>query len=65
MPVFVLDARGAERAGDIEGKLIKHGIMIQPLDSMIAGIALTKGERVLTRNTKHFGRVPGLVVETY
>lgn len=63
--IFHLDRDASERAGEIDGSLIKKGIPIQPTDSMIAGIALTQGEAVLTRNTQHFLRVLGLKVETY
>ncbi len=59
------DEDAAEKAGEIDGTLIKEGIMIQPIDSMIAGITLTKSEKILTRNIKHFQRVQGLKVETY
>ena len=65
MIVFHLDADGAERAGEMDGRLTMSGLRVEPVDMLIAGIALSKGERVLTRNVKHFGRVPGLNVETY
>jgi predicted nucleic acid-binding protein len=32
---------------------------------MIAGIALENGEEVLTRNIKHFERIPGISIVTY
>jgi len=65
MPVYHLDPSSAQKAGEIDGRLWSAGCPIQPIDSMIAGIALSVGETVLTRNTKHFSRVPGLKVETY
>lgn len=65
MPIFHLDPASAQRAGEIDGTLMKSGCPIQPADSMIAGIALMTGNAVLTRNVKHFSRVPGLKVETY
>tara|TARA_Y100000031_G_C8195123_1_gene373311 strand:- start:401 stop:793 length:393 start_codon:yes stop_codon:yes gene_type:complete len=63
--VFPLDSRAAEKAGEIDGKLIKEGNMIGSLDCMIAGIALIKKEKVLTRNLKDFQRIPGLEVDSY
>ncbi len=60
-----LDQKSAERGGEIHGKLTKEGQMIDSIDSMIAGIALISGERVLTRNTKHFSKIAGLKTETY
>jgi len=35
------------------------------MDALIASIALEYGERLVTRNVKHFARVTGLVVEVY
>ena len=63
--VWDLDVEGAARGGEIDGSLISAGAKIEPIDSMIAGIALSRGEKLLTRNTKHFSSIPGLKVETY
>jgi hypothetical protein len=63
--VFHLDALSAERAGEEDGRLVKSGERIEPVDSMIAGISLTMGETLLTRNTKHFSRIDGLKLESY
>lgn len=38
---------------------------IGDLDLLIASIALTKGETLITRNVKHFERVPGLTVQSW
>tara|TARA_Y100000031_G_C8124769_1_gene339950 strand:+ start:155 stop:547 length:393 start_codon:yes stop_codon:yes gene_type:complete len=63
--VTPLTNESAEKAGEIDGKLCNEGKMIQVPDSMIAGIALIKNEKVLTRNVKDFSKIPGLQVETY
>jgi len=63
--VLRLEASAAERGGEIDGMLIKAGEQIDPIDSMIAGIALMNGETVLTKNIKHFSKVAGLKIETY
>jgi tRNA(fMet)-specific endonuclease VapC len=55
----------AQRAGEIHGALIKKGQPIDSHDCLIAGTALIKKEKVLTRNVKHFSRIEGLSVETY
>ena len=39
--------------------------MIQPIDCMIAGIALIRKEKVLTRNVKDFSKIKDLEIETY
>ena len=60
-----LDLESAKTAGEINGILIKKGEMIDPEDCMIAGIAQTNNESILTRNTIHFGRIKGIKIETY
>jgi tRNA(fMet)-specific endonuclease VapC len=35
------------------------------LDVFIASIAMTNGESLVTRNIRHFERVPGLKVENW
>jgi len=55
----------ASRAGETSGNLIRRGSMIDPVDAQVAGIALVERLPVLTRNVKHFARVPGLETATY
>ena len=64
-PFVTLDLRGAELAGNIHGGLERKGMVIDPEDSMISGIALSRNEAVLTRNERHFKRVNGLRIELY
>jgi len=59
-----LDKESAEIGGRIDGELIKKGLEIDVVDSMIAGIALAHNKKILTRD-KHFNRVEGLKVENY
>ena len=63
--ILSLDEKSAEKAGEIDGNLIKEGNIIGVIDCMIAGIALQKNEKVLTRNIKDFSKIKGLKVETY
>ncbi len=60
-----LEEESAELGGTIYGKLAQQGQTIEAIDAMIAAIALTHHEPVLTANVKHFSRIPGLNVETY
>ena len=60
-----LDHESATRAGDIEAALILAGETIPPVDIMIGAIARQHNEVLLTRNAKHFKRIPGLDVRTY
>ena len=64
LTILDLDERSAKISGEIDGMLLKSGKMIDPEDCMIAGVALSRKETVLT-NDGHFKRVPGLRVETY
>lgn len=63
--ILNLDAKSAEMAGRIQGELMAKGEMLDPEDAMIAGIALTNGESILTRNVEHLSRIMDLKVETY
>jgi predicted nucleic acid-binding protein len=60
-----LDEASAERAGRIQGELMKQGREIDDPDALISGTALQRKEPVLTRNVKDFSKVPGLKIETY
>lgn len=63
-PIYELDEKSAEIAGKINGRLIRKGLTINPIDTQIAGIALSNNKKVLTRDT-HFKRIEGLKVEEY
>ena len=63
--VLAFERRHAARAGRVSGALLRRGTMLDPLDAQIAGMALEERLPVLTRNTRHFERVPGLEVATY
>lgn len=55
----------ARIAGEILGNLLTKGERIGLIDTMIASIAITRGETVLTRNPEHFERIEGITVEGY
>lgn len=54
-----------ERYGKLVNELLLKGSSIGDLDTMIASIALAHGEPLLTLDKEHFGRVPGLMVDTW
>ena len=63
--VRALDARAADRAGALDARLWAAGEALDPEDAMVAGIALSRDEEVVTRKAREFGRVPGLRLRTY
>ncbi len=65
MIVLPLDTEAAERAGLIQKQLKIMGKIIDPEDCMIAGIAILHKKKIVTRNAKHFEKIPGISVVTY
>ena len=63
--VLNLEKQSAFLAGEIESELIKKGELIELEDIMIAAIAITNNEKLMTRNEKHFSRIKNLDFETY
>jgi tRNA(fMet)-specific endonuclease VapC len=59
------DAAAARHAGEVDAAMIRAKTPVDPEDAMIAGIALAVAEPVLSRNVKHFRRMPGVRLETY
>ena len=51
--------------GAVVGELEKRGQAISDMDALIASIALEHQELLVTRNERHFSRIPGLRVEGY
>ena len=60
VPTLGLDAQAADQAAEIQRVLQRTGESIGMADSLIAGIVLTHGATLLTRNRRHFARVSGL-----
>jgi tRNA(fMet)-specific endonuclease VapC len=54
------DSDAAATAARIRVELEKRGVMIEPLDMLIAGTALSRGAALVTNNAAEFSRVPGL-----
>jgi len=65
LPGVALDFPSAAAGGIIYGDSEKAGLMIDPEDAMIAGIAKARNEKVITRNVKHFSGIEGVTIETY
>lgn len=58
--VLPLDLQIMERFAILRGELRRQGLMIGDLDAMIAATALHHNLTLVTRNARHFTRVPGL-----
>ena len=65
LPNLVWASNAADRYGDIKALLKRQGTPIGELDTQIAAHALAEGLILVTHNTKHFDKVPGLQVEDW
>jgi tRNA(fMet)-specific endonuclease VapC len=63
--VLPYDERAAGRFGRIKAELERAGEKLGDLDLQIASVALEHSVPLVTHNRKHFGRVPGLVIEDW
>ncbi len=63
--VLAFDEGAAERFGVVAAALARRGQPIGQYDTLVAAQALASGLTVVTNNTRHFGRVPGLAVENW
>ena len=66
-PISVADfnSPAADQYGKVRAYLELRGTPIGPLDTMIAGHALSLNVTLVTANTSEFSRVPGLVCEDW
>jgi tRNA(fMet)-specific endonuclease VapC len=62
LSTLALDSPAADHAARVRRDLQKTGVSIGMADSLIAGIVLEHGRRLLTRNKRHFERVEGLTL---
>jgi len=63
--VLELDAGAAKRYGELVNDATLRRAPIGDFDLIIASIALEQEEKLVTRNVKHFSRVPGLITEQW
>lgn len=52
-------------SSEIYSKLRTNGELIDDIDLLIAGIAIENEMTLVTNNTNHFGRIPGLYLENW
>lgn len=65
LTVLDFDESSARVFGRITAYLSARGRPRGDMDILIAAVVLVHGERLVTRNTRHFAGIPELVVETY
>ena len=64
--VFEVDYRASFESARIFAGLAAKGRKVEGSDCLVAGTMLSHGcSSILTRNKKHFERIPGLKVESY
>ncbi len=59
------DDAAAHEYGHVDGLLKSRGMSIGPLDTQIAAIALAHNLTLVTHNTRHFSRIPHLILEDW
>ena len=65
LDVLPFNGEIARKTAEIAAYLLKRGEVIGLADTIIAATALTYNLKLVTRNVKHFSRIPGLKVLTY
>ncbi|MHA1632419.1 MAG: type II toxin-antitoxin system VapC family toxin [Candidatus Freyarchaeota archaeon] len=63
--ILKLNLEASRKAGEILSELMHKGTPIDLRDALIAGITLTNGYTLVTRNIEHFKRIIGLSIETW
>lgn len=63
--VLPFDEPAAREYGTLRAQLERDGRRLAEPDLRIASIALSRGLTLVTGNTRHFARVPGLRVENW
>jgi tRNA(fMet)-specific endonuclease VapC len=63
--VLPFDGAAARRAAEVRAELESAGMSIGPMDTLIAGTALSNGAVLVTHNTGEFSRVKGLRLQDW
>jgi tRNA(fMet)-specific endonuclease VapC len=65
LSILPMDAAAGEEYGRIVADLERGGQPVGHFDSMVGAISRLAGEAIVTRNARHFSRIPGLSVEPW
>lgn len=63
--ILPLSREAADQAASLYAATRKAGTPVDDIDILIAGIALAHGRVVVTRNTEHFNKLPGVTIENW
>ena len=63
--VLEFDSRCAIEFGRVNGQLLLQGITVDPVDLMIASVALVHDLTLVTHNMRDFERIPGLRLDDW
>lgn len=63
--VIYLDRPSLDISADSYQNLRRQGTLLEDADSLSAGIAISNGAVLVTRNLKHFERIDGLRLESW
>ena len=62
--LYDFDKKASKIFGTLEADMQKTGIVVADMDLMIASIAISNGETLISNNLAHFSKVPLLDVES-
>lgn len=65
LPVLGLDAAAAQIFGEAKALLERQGQRLADADLLIGAIAAAKQATIVTGNTKHYARIPGVALEDW
>lgn len=63
--LYSFDKKSANTFGVLKASMQKQGIVVADMDLMIASIALSYDEVLISNNLKHFSKIEGLGVESW
>ena len=63
LKILDFDFDASQKAAELSEILRKQGNPLDPMDLMIASISIMNNQPLLTRNIKHFNRIPGLTIQ--
>ena len=63
--VIDFDSDSAEQFGKLRGFLQPRGLVVPPIDLLIASVAVANDLILITHNTSHFAPIPGLRLDDW